>query len=58
MTFNAKLSPNFFSVNVSVQTVLLRQQIKKNPTILGKIVSFSKFVGDKHLVRKYSQKNN
>ena len=58
MNFNAKLSPNYFCANVSVPAVVFRKQIKKNPTILGKIVSFSKLVGDKHLVQKYSQKNN
>ena len=56
---NTKLCFNYSSVNVSVLAVVFRQQIFKNPTISGKVVSFLKFVGKiQQVVWKSSQKNN
>ena len=46
MKCDAKLRPNYFSVNVSVLGVVFRQQISKKPAILPEIVSFLKFVGE------------
>ena len=52
---NAKLCPNYFSVNVSVLAVVFCQQITK-PTILTETVGFLKFVGEiEQLVRKRSK---
>ena len=54
---NAKLRPNYFSVNVSVPAVNFADKFKK-PTILPEIVSFLKFVGEiQELLRKRPQKN-
>ena len=59
MKCNAKLCANYFSVDVFVLAVVFRRQILKKPTILPKIVDFSKIVGKiQQLVRKHSQKNN
>ena len=58
MKCNAKLRPNYFSVNAFVLTVAFHHKFQK-PTILPEIVGFLKFVGEiQQLVRKRSQKNN
>ena len=55
---NAKLPPNYFSVNVSALAVVFCRQIKKKKK-LPEVVNFLKFVGEiQQLVRKHSQKNN
>ena len=56
---NAKLCPNYFSVNVSILAIAFRQQILKNPKILPEIFGFLKIVVEiQHLVQKRSQKIN
>ena len=56
---NAKLCPNYFSVNVSILAIAFRQQILKNPIILPEIFGFLKIVVEiQHLVQKRSQKIN
>ena len=58
MRFNAKLRPNYSSVNVSIVAVAFRQQIKKT-AISGNIVGFLEFGGKtQQLVWKRSQKSN
>ena len=59
MICNAELCPNYFSVNVSVLTVVFRRQILKNQQFCLKIVGFLKIVGKtQQLVWKCSQKIN
>ena len=55
---NARLRPNYFSVNISVLVVVFRRQISKTLTILPEIAGFFKFVGKiQQLVWKRSLKN-
>ena len=57
--WNAKLCPDYFSVNVSVLAVVFRRRISKKPKILREIVGFLKFVREiQQLVQKRLQKNN
>ena len=57
MICNAELCPNYFSLNVSVLTVVFRRQISKKTRVLPKYVVFLEIVGElKLLVRKRSQK--
>ena len=61
MKRNAKLCPNYFSVNVSVLAVVFRQQILKKPCNFRQICRFFffQFVGvTQQLVLKRSQKSN
>ena len=56
---NAKLCPNYFSVNVSILAIAFHQQILKNPIILPEIFGFLKILVEiQHLVQKRSQKIN
>ena len=56
--YNVTLRRNYFFVNISLLTVVFRQQVKKT-TVLGKINGFLKFAGEmEQLIRKHSQKIN
>ena len=56
---NAKLRSHYFSVNVSVLTIVYRRKISKNRQFQAKLLFFFKFVGEiQELVRKRSQKSN
>ena len=59
MECTAKLHPNCFSANVSIQAGCILATNLKKPTILPEIVGFLKFVGKiQQLPRKRPQKNH